>query len=299
MGTLGGVIDIDAFRRDGFVKLERGSLRAAADEARASLWHSIGLSPDDPSTWTQPVVWAADLTGHGPFGRLAHSPDLADALTEICGAGGWAPRYSLGNLPIRFPVLPGVDDRGWHIDANTQCADGSWLVGGRPHTMLVLTLLSEVGEQDAPTRLRVGSHRDTSAVFADHPEPRTAAEIAPLLAAASAERPVAHATGSPGDVYLVHPFCVHAADEHRGTRPRFMAQAPVVLTEPLTPQSTRPSARSGEASETGWCVSTLTSGPPRLRPSGSGPAIWPGPGADAPTPATRTTYRAARRSTVS
>jgi hypothetical protein len=117
--------------------------------------------------------------------------------------------------------------------------------------MLVLTLLSKVGEHDAPTRIRVGSHRDAVAVFADHPEPGTAAAFAPLLDAASAERPIAYATGSPGDVYLVHPFCVHAADEHRGTKPRFMAQAPVQLTEPLTPQTNSALGAVWRAAETG------------------------------------------------
>ena len=34
-------------------------------------------------------------------------------------------------------------------------------------------------------------------------------------------------------MYVVHPFTVHAADVHRGRTPRFMAQAPVVLTSPL------------------------------------------------------------------
>jgi hypothetical protein len=46
---------------------------------------------------------------------------------------------------------------------------------------------------------------------------------------------VAYATGEPGDMYLVHPLTVHAADEHRGTRPRFMAQTPVFLTAPVAP----------------------------------------------------------------
>ncbi|WP_240973084.1 VOC family protein [Nonomuraea composti] len=41
--------------------------------------------------------------------------------------------------------------------------------------------------------------------------------------------------GSPGDAYVVHPFAVHAAQEHLGTEPRFMAQAPVMLTTPLAP----------------------------------------------------------------
>lgn len=45
----------------------------------------------------------------------------------------------------------------------------------------------------------------------------------------------AYATGQPGDMYLVHPLTVHAADEHRGTRPRFMAQTPVFLTAPVAP----------------------------------------------------------------
>ena len=53
-----------------------------------------------------------------------------------------------------------------------------------------------------------------------------------------------HATGMPGDVYLLHPLTVHAADEHRGHTPRFMAQSPVVLTEPLTPESLSPLARA-------------------------------------------------------
>ena len=32
------------------------------------------------------------------------------------------------------------------------------------------------------------------------------------------------ATGIAGTVYLCHPFLVHAAQQHRGTEPKFMAQ---------------------------------------------------------------------------
>ncbi|HKV18447.1 MAG TPA: phytanoyl-CoA dioxygenase family protein [Mycobacterium sp.] len=230
------MVDVAAFVRDGFVKLERPALREAADEARAMLWRTIPPSPDDRTTWTEPVVWTADLSGAGPFGQLAHSPDLADALDDICGRGGWRRRRCLGNIPVRFPVRPGVDDRGWHIDANTPGSDGAWAVSGRPHTMLILVLLSDVGPQDAPTRIRAGSHRDAAEVLEGRPAAQ-AAEFGPLLDAASAARSVEYATGSPGDVYLVHPFCVHAADEHRGDDPRFMAQAPIELSEALTPQT--------------------------------------------------------------
>jgi len=237
-----GVVDVERFVADGFVKLEASVPREVADAARELLWRRIGLSPDDPDGWTQPVVWASDTTGEGPFGEIARSPRLAQALDEICGVGGWRPRGALGTIPIRFPRVPPADDRGWHIDLNIAMPDGSFRCGARSHTMLLLTLLSEVGPDDAPTRIRVGSHRDAFRVLGE--EVMDAFEAGPLLDEASAHRPVAYATGAPGDVYLVHPLTVHAADEHRGTEPRFMAQGPVFLTRPLSPDGDTALARA-------------------------------------------------------
>ena len=234
------MLDLDAFMSDGYVKVEQAAPREVADAARAVLWQRLGIAPDDPSQWSAPVMWTSDMTGEGPFGELARSPRLAAALDRICGTGGWLPRGALGNIPVRFPVSPPGDDRGWHIDANTPLADGSWAVTGRPHTVLVLTLLSDVGAHDAPTRIRAGSHHDVAAALG--PDPIELAEMGRVVDEVSAARPVVHATGQPGDVYLVHPFTVHAADEHRGRTPRFMAQAPVMLTSPLTPASSSPLA---------------------------------------------------------
>lgn len=234
------MIDVDRFSADGFLEIERPSLREAADRARAGLWAQLGLSEDDPDAWTDPVRWASDMVGAGPFGLLANSPELTEALDAICGVGGWTPRGALGNIPVRFPLPPTVDDRGWHIDANTPREDGSWVVSRGPHTVLILTLLSEVGPTDAPTRIRVGSHLDAVAVLDN--DGMSPFDAGPLLDAASRERRVAYATGSPGDVFVVHPFTVHAADEHRGATPRFMAQGPVMLTSPLSPDSAAPLA---------------------------------------------------------
>lgn len=225
------MVDLAAFDTDGYLTLEQAAPRAVADEARELLWRQLGVSRD-PASWTQPVMWTADLTGEGPFGELARSPVLADALDAICGEGGWLPRGALGNIPVRFPVQPPADDRGWHIDLNTPGDDGAWFVTNRPQTLLVLTLLSEVTIDDAPTRIRAGSHRDTARVLGD--EPLDAAQAGALVDAASASRPVHHATGAPGDMFVLHPFTVHAADEHRGSTPRFMSQAPVLLTRPFT-----------------------------------------------------------------
>ncbi|KAA0095951.1 mitomycin antibiotics/polyketide fumonisin biosynthesis protein [Mycolicibacterium sp. P1-18] len=226
---------IDGFAENGFVKIEEAAPREVAEAAQRKLWNRIPMAPDRPESWTEPVVWAADLRGDGPFGVIAGSRRVADALDAICGVDGWQPRGSLGNVPVRFPVPPVADDRGWHVDLNTPLPDGTWAVSGRPHTVLLLTILSEVGADDAPTRLRSGSHRDVATVLGERPV--DAYECGPLVEEASAHRKVVLATGSPGDVYVVHPFTVHAADEHRGHTPRFMAQAPVLLAEPLSPRS--------------------------------------------------------------
>jgi hypothetical protein len=45
--------------------------------------------------------------------------------------------------------------------------------------------------------------------------------------------PLAFATGEPGDVYICHPFLVHAPQPHRGSVPRFMAQPPLYPAQPL------------------------------------------------------------------
>src|SRR5690242_666208 len=139
------VPDVNAFSSDGFVKVEQAVPRSVADAARAALWRQLDRSPDDREGWSEPVQWASDVLGHGVFGEIIRSPVLAAALDTVCGAGNWAPRGALGNIAVRFPVSPPNDDRGWHIDANTPQPDGTWAVTGRPHTMLLLTLLSEVG----------------------------------------------------------------------------------------------------------------------------------------------------------
>jgi hypothetical protein len=107
-------------------------------------------------------------------------------------------------------------------------------VASRGRALLMLFLFSDVGADDAPTRIRVGSHADVARQLAPAGEAGlTLRELAAGHFAGSAYRPEIAAVGEAGTVYLCHPFLVHAAQRHRGTAPRFMAQPPLIPREPL------------------------------------------------------------------
>src|SRR5258705_229265 len=96
----------------------------------------------------------------------------------------------------------------------------------------MLLLFSDVGENDAPTRIKIGSHRDIARFLEPAGEAGLSHAMLDQLGAAL-QRPEALATGEAGDVYLCHPFLVHAAQMHRGASPRFMAQPPLHPSVPF------------------------------------------------------------------
>jgi hypothetical protein len=99
----------------------------------------------------------------------------------------------------------------------------------------MLFLFSDVGEADAPTLIRAGSHHDIARQLAPAGEAGLSLrELAADGFAGSGAREEVLATGEAGTVYLCHPFLVHSAQPHRGTTPRFMAQPPLLPREPLS-----------------------------------------------------------------
>jgi hypothetical protein len=98
----------------------------------------------------------------------------------------------------------------------------------RGRGLLMLFLFSDVGDNDAPTRILGGSHADVSRLLSPHGEAGLSfMEVAQSISSFP-DRPVFYATGAAGTVYLCHPFIVHAAQDHRGTHPKFMAQPPLL-----------------------------------------------------------------------
>lgn len=232
----------EQFLREGFVKIENAFSQETASDSRAILWQAIGFDPHDPATWTRPVVRLGDFP-QKPFRHAVNTERLHDAFDELVGLGRWVPRASLGGFVVRFPHPDDPGDTGWHLDASfpPQQVEPSasylqWRINvrSRGRALLMLFLFSDVGEQDAPTRMRIGSHLRVPPLLAPAGEEgMPMLEISKLAERETAGMKEATATGPAGTVYLCHPFLVHAGQPHRGQVPRFLAQPPLSPNGPL------------------------------------------------------------------
>ena len=223
---------IAGFINDGFIKVEHAFPTDIADECRAILWQATQCDPDDPDTWKKPVVRVGEL-GLEPFKKAANTPLLHTAFDQLAGKNNWIPRTTLGSFPVRFPGKELAGDTGWHVDASFPGDDASdyskWRINfqSKGRALLMLFLFSDVSEDDAPTKISIGSHLDVARILKPAGlKGYSFMELAEKLDSLPG-RDLALATGKAGTVYLCHPFIVHAAQDHHGKNPKFMGQPPL------------------------------------------------------------------------
>jgi hypothetical protein len=197
--------DVERFVREGVLLLKGAFPRELADECRQLLWVATGCDEQDRSTWTKPVI-RIEGRGDAPFAAAINTERLHTAFDQLAGRGRWVPRNGIGTFPIRFPVNDAPHDDGWHI-----------------------------GPDDAPTRVRLGSHFDAARMLFGEGKPVGFLRAAKELVPQTEYLPEVAATGEAGDVWLCHPFVVHAGQRHRGMRVKFMAQPPLAGTGPIDP----------------------------------------------------------------
>jgi hypothetical protein len=239
--------EVESFTADGFVAIRGavpGDVVAACQDV---IWGELGKQgvTGDRDSWTEPVVRISCPEG-GPFVDAGTRPAVWEACDQLIGGPDrWWRRPGVGGtLPVRFPSERDPGDAGWHIEAS-YAEDGEMRVNyrSRARGLLALYLLTDVDAASAPTRLRPGSHLEAARVLAPAGDAGMPwLEAAQAATAATGHLPTVAATGQAGDVFLCHPFLVHAATwPHRGTGPRMVAQPGVSLhgqfplTAPLSP----------------------------------------------------------------
>ena len=102
---------VQAFIDYGYAKLDHAFGCDLARRCRDELWADIGLSPDEPETWTKLVV-RVPFKSSASFVEAANTPRLHAAYDQLAGEGRWLAPAGLGTFPIRFPS-PDAPGRRW------------------------------------------------------------------------------------------------------------------------------------------------------------------------------------------
>ncbi len=73
---------VEQFITEGFVRIDHAFPPDCANAARAILWKATGCSPDDPATWTQPVIRLGMFT-QAPFIEAGNTPRLLSSVSMV------------------------------------------------------------------------------------------------------------------------------------------------------------------------------------------------------------------------
>jgi len=222
--------EIERFVREGFLRLEGAFPSDVADACVDELWALSGVDRSNPASWTRSVV-RIEGSGAPPLVAAINTTRLSGAIDRLVGPGRWQRRMGYGTFPVRFPSEQDPGDAGWHVDGSFE-VDGAappfnygLNLRSRQRALLLLMLFTDVGPDDAPTRIRVGSHHDVARALGGFGETGGRFTDVTEASGAALARPVAAAVGRAGDAYLCHPFLMHSASwPHRGKGPRFMGQ---------------------------------------------------------------------------
>jgi hypothetical protein len=233
---------VERFNEEGFVAV-RGAVapdvvRACAEVIDDEL-RGRGFDPRDRATWREPVVRFNCPFGPA-FDAAGGSAALVSVYDALLGRGRWTRGGGVGGtVPVRFPSDRDPGDAGWHIDGSYDVDGAYWSnVHSRGRGLLALFLFGDIGDDDAPTEVLVGSHLDVPRVLQPFGERGVFfGEVAKRLPIATFARRRVLATGRAGDVFVCHPFLVHRATwPHRGERPRAVAQPGIAIREPFALQ---------------------------------------------------------------
>ena len=220
------------FLENGYVVIHDCFSREAAEEYTASVWTRLGYDPDDRATWAEPSI---HMPTHRPIDVATFAPKAWRAACDLVGGEDRVAKpYTWGDGFI-VNLSQGAD-RPW-ADASPE--SGGWHKDGDffrhfldspEQGLLTLVLWSDVQHQGGATFVAADSVGPVARRLAEHPEGLLPNSFSDLIGGCSR---FVEATGRVGDVFLLHPFILHAKAQNVLRLPRLITNPPIHLTEPM------------------------------------------------------------------
>jgi hypothetical protein len=233
------------FLDNGYVVLHDCFSRTAAAELTSTIWTRLGYDPDDRSTWTASSI---HMPTHQRIPVEEFAPKAWHAVCDLLGGEERIARpYAWGDGFIvnlwegadRPWADPSPHAGGWHKDGDFF----RHFLDSPEQGLLTLVLWSDVRHQGGATFVAADSVGPVARYLAAHPEGvlPTAFPTRDLIGQCTR---FAEATGEVGDVFLLHPYVLHAKAQNVLRLPRFITNPPVHLAEPMRFDRERPEDHS-------------------------------------------------------
>lgn len=243
------------FLHRGFVLIRGCFSRQAAAEFTAPLWRRLGYAEHDPSTWAEPVI---HLPSRRSLDVREFAPKAWDAVCDLVGGAEriatdrpyvWNDGFivNLGKDADRPWEPASADSPGWHKDGDFF----RHFLDSPEQGLLTLVLWSDVRHQGGATFVAADSVGPVARFLAEHPEgvyPLRPAEggdpdatLIPYRDLIGRCHDFVEATGEVGDVYLLHPYVLHAKSQNTLRLPRIITNPPLTLAQSMRFDSDNPS----------------------------------------------------------
>jgi Phytanoyl-CoA dioxygenase (PhyH) len=222
------------FLQRGFVVIHGCFGPDVAEQAVQEMWARLGYDPDDAATWVEKRIHMPTLNR---FEVKTFAPEAWYAVCDLVGGAErvrepyrWGDAFIV-NLGVRADqpwAPPSAASPGWHTDGDFF----RHFLDSPEQGLLTLVLWTDVVHQGGATFVATDSVGPVARFLLDHPQ-----GVLPNGFDVPALIPQCHqfieATGKAGDVYLLHPFVLHATAQNILQRPRVITNPPVSLKEPM------------------------------------------------------------------
>ena len=225
---------IEHFLAHGYVVLHECFTREAARSLTDTTFARLGYDPDDPSTWREAVI---HMPTHRRVDVKEFAPKVWGAACDLLGGeeriqqpynwgDGFIVNLREGMERPWQPPSPRV--KGWHKDGDFF----RHFLDSPEQGLLTLVLWSDVQPRGGATFVAADSVPVVARFLAQHPEGVLPNEFDHQALINQCSHFV-EATGQVGDVYLLHPYVLHAKSQNRLGIPRLITNPPVHLLEPM------------------------------------------------------------------
>ena len=227
--------DVESFLTTGMVCIRNAFTSEQGEQWSRDTFVRLGYDPHDPETWAQTRIHMPSLN-HRPVKDF--SPRAWGAICELCGGedriqqpAQWGDSFIVNlGAPEHAETWqpPTANSPGWHKDGDFF----RHFLDSPEQGLLTIILWSDVLPRGGATFVATDSVPVVARFMADKTEGTLPNSFGFKDLIAQCHQFI-EATGKTGDVYLMHPYILHASSENALRLPRLITNPPIHLKEPM------------------------------------------------------------------